>query len=70
MPCFKEISRGDAMFNDEDFGKVPVKPKDLEPMSLDELDNYIVELKDEIKRSEGEIERKKKHMEAASSVFK
>ena len=58
------------MFDDENFGKVPAKPKDLEPMSLDELDDYIVALKDEIVRAESEIERKKKHMAAASSVFK
>ena len=43
--------------------------KNLEPMSLDELQNYIQEMKDEIIRTEEEIKRKKAHMDAASSVF-
>ena len=58
------------MFDEEEFGKKPVGPKDLEPLSLDELGDYIADLKAEIARSEGEIERKKAHMNAAASVFK
>jgi len=58
------------MFDEEEFGKKPVGPKDLEPLSLDELGDYIDDLKAEITRSEGEIERKKAHMNAAASVFK
>ncbi len=58
------------MFNDVDFGKKPKAKKDLEPMSLDELDHYIDDLREEIVRSEEEIKRKKAHMEAAASAFK
>lgn len=58
------------MFDEEDLGKKPPTPKNLEPLSLDELESYIEELKAEIIRSEAEIVRKKAHMEAASSVFK
>ena len=39
-------------------------------MSLDELEAYIGEMKEEIERAELEITRKKSHMNAASSLFK
>lgn len=58
------------MFDDLEPQKKPQQLKNLEPMSLDELANYIEELKGEIIRAEGEIERKKKSMDAASSFFK
>ena len=58
------------MFEEEDLGKKPAGLKNLEPISLDELDNYIDELKAEIVRVEEEKARKKTHMDAASSVFK
>ena len=58
------------MFNDENFGRKQAGPKDLEPMSLNELKEYIEGLQDEIVRAEAEITRKKAHMESASSVFK
>lgn len=52
----------------------PLKPKkvlkNLDPLSIDELKNYIDELKEEIKRTELEIARKTSHMTAASSLFK
>ena len=44
--------------------------KNLEPLSLDELGQYIEEMKEEIMRTEKEIERKKASMDAASSIFK
>ena len=60
------------MFDDPDLS--PLKPKkvlkNLEPMSLDELGEYIQGLKEEIQRAELEITRKKTHMSAASSLFK
>lgn len=47
------------------------KPKkNLDPLSLDELNDYIQEMKDEIVRAEAEIARKKAHIAAASSFFK
>lgn len=44
--------------------------KKLDSMSLDELDAYIEEMKEEIQRAELEISRKKAHMNAASTLFK
>lgn len=58
------------MFDEEEFGKKTTQPKNLEPFSLDELDDYILQLKAEIIRAEEEKKRKKAHMDAASSVFK
>lgn len=59
------------MFDDElEPQKQSPKLKNLEPMSLDELQHYITEMQEEIKRAEAEIVRKKAHMDAASSVFK
>ena len=50
--------------------KQTAKLKNLEPMSIDELEAYIEDMKQEIVRTEQEIERKKAHIAAASSVFK
>ena len=44
--------------------------KNLEPLSIDELEQYIAEMHEEISRTEVEIKKKKAHMDAASSVFK
>ena len=59
------------MFFDEN---EPIKKqasvKNLERMSLDELAEYIVELRAEIVRVEADIEKKKAKMAAASSFFK
>lgn len=58
------------MFDDDETPKIKQDIVNLEPLSLNELDNYIVELKQEIIRTEEEIKRKKSHMDAASSIFK
>lgn len=59
------------MFDDDlEPQKQITETKNLEPLSLDELQNYISELKEEIIRTEEEAKRKKAHMDAASSVFK
>ena len=58
------------MFEELEDRKKPQTPKDLEPCSLDELAEYIENLKAEIIRTEAEIEKKKAHMDAASSAFK
>ncbi len=59
------------MFDDENEPrKKPTSFKNLERLSLDELDEYIVELKVEIVRVEEDIKKKKAKMEAASSFFK
>ena len=44
--------------------------KDLDPMSIYELEDYIDDLQAEIERTRQEIEKKKAHKEAASSIFK
>ena len=59
------------MFDDDlEPNKKPAALKNLEPMSLNELDDYIKDLKKDIVRAEGEIDRKKKTMDAADSFFK
>ena len=59
------------MFDEE----LPVKKdesvaRNLDSLSIDELEDYIAELKGEITRCETEIEKKKSVQEAADSVFK
>ena len=59
------------MFDDDlEPQKKPTIQKNLEPMSLDELKNYIQEMQTEIVRTEAEIKKKQAYMDAASSVFK
>lgn len=57
---------------DEDFLPQKKKPqlKDLSKLSVDELRDYIAELKSEIERTEDEIKRKKASADAASLFFK
>jgi len=45
-------------------------PRNLDGMSVAELDEYIAELKAEIERVQGDIEAKKASQDAASSIFK
>ncbi len=59
------------MFDDDlDPKKKPSKLKNLEPMSVDELQDYVEALKAEILRAEAEIAKKKAYSQAASSFFK
>lgn len=46
------------------------KPKNLDPMSVAELKDYIVALEDEIKRAEAEIAKKSSSRAAAEAFFK
>ena len=46
------------------------KPRDLERMSIDELEEYTEDLKAEIERVADAIAKKKAHQNAASSIFK
>lgn len=57
---------------DDDFDpkKKMQKLKNLEPMSVGELGDYIEALKAEIERTEAEMKRKKAYSAAASSFFK
>ena len=60
------------MFDDD----LPVKkataefPRNLENLSVDELDEYVSELKAEIERVETDKAKKKASQDAASAVFK
>lgn len=57
---------------EEDLDPKTKKPgvKNLEPMSVDELEHYIMALEQEIERTRAEIAKKKAHHDAASSIFK
>ncbi len=57
---------------DDDLDPKTKKParKNLEPMSMDELEHYIVSMQEEIERVRGEIAKKKAHQQAAASIFK
>ena len=46
------------------------KPKDLESLGVDELEEYIAQLKAEIARVREDISAKQGHMSDAESVFK
>jgi len=59
------------MFDDDlPAGKAPKSPVNLETMSIDELEHYIREMEEEIQRVKAEIDKKRAHAQAASSVFK
>lgn len=57
---------------DEDLPKPKTQgfPRNLDTMSVDELEGYIADLKAEIARVEDDIKRKKQSQEAAASFFK
>lgn len=46
------------------------QPRPLDPFSIEELENYILELNAEIERVKAEIVRKKAVKDAASLFFK
>lgn len=46
------------------------KPRNLGQMSISELQDYITDLKAEITRVEGDIEKKKASQAAAAAIFK
>lgn len=50
--------------------KIKPQPKDLEPLSIGELEDYIAELRAEIARVEAKIAAKRSHLGAASALFK
>ena len=59
------------MFDDDNTPKnMPKKPKPLDKLSIEELEQYITDMKNEILRVEREIVKKKDHKEAMSSLFK
>ena len=50
--------------------KKTVKSIDLDDFSIEDLDSYIIELKNEIKRVREEIEKKSKLLSDAQKFFK
>jgi len=50
--------------------KAKPKPRNLDPLSVDELEAYIQELQDEIARVKAEIAKKQAHLNAAAAFFK
>lgn len=56
--------------DDPDARKKPGALKNLEPMSIEELENYITALREEILRAEQSIVKKKSQRDIASSFFK
>ena len=46
------------------------QPRNLDVLSIEELDNYIQEMRAEIKRVEEKIAAKKAHINAAAGLFK
>ena len=50
--------------------KAKPQPKNLEPMSVAELESYIDELESEIDRVRADIAKKSKHRAGAESLFK
>ncbi len=58
------------MFDDLEPRKKPQGLKNLEPMSVDELQAYVQDMKAEITRAETEIAKKQAYAQAASGFFK
>ena len=50
--------------------KVKPQPKNLDPMSVEDLMEYIEDLKAEIRRVEENMQKKKAHLSAAAGLFK
>lgn len=48
----------------------PKKPKDLEVMGVEELEEYLSALKAEAERVEAQIEAKKSYLKSAATLFK
>ncbi|MDD3029165.1 MAG: DUF1192 domain-containing protein [Alphaproteobacteria bacterium] len=46
------------------------KPRDLQPLSIRELEEYIVSLQDEVARAEAMIVQKQAHKNDIDSLFK
>ena len=56
--------------DDHESRKVKPQPRNLDPMSVEELTAYIDDLKAEIRRVEENMGKKKAHLVAAAGLFK
>jgi uncharacterized small protein (DUF1192 family) len=61
-----------ALFDDEELQPRTArpKPKDLEPLSIEALRDYVRELEAEIARVRAAIEAKESHRSGAESLFR
>ena len=50
--------------------RAPAKKRDLDPMSIEELQEYIDEMMEEIERVRAEISRKEAHRASVDNLFK
>jgi uncharacterized small protein (DUF1192 family) len=59
------------MIEDDNLPQNMPKPKrNLDPMSIEELHEYIVEMEEEIERVRGEIAKKEAHRAGVDALFK
>ncbi len=59
------------MIEDDNLPQNMPKPKrNLDPMSIEELHEYIEEMKEEIERVRGEIAKKEAHRAGVDALFK
>ncbi len=58
------------MFDEEPIRKKDIGFKKLVDMSIEEIEDYIIELKEEITKAEADIVKKKASRDAAASIFK
>jgi len=56
--------------NDDLPQNMPKKKRDLDPMSVDELKEYISEIEEEIERVNREITKKRSHRADVDSLFR
>ena len=56
--------------NDDLPQNMPKAKRDLDPMSIEELHDYISEMKEEIERVLGEITKKETHRSGVEALFK
>ena len=56
--------------NDDLPQNMPKKKRDLDPMSVEELREYISEMEEEIERVNGEITKKQSHRANVDSLFR
>ena len=50
--------------------KAPAKLRELDPLSIEELEEYIAELEAEIRRVREDIEKKQRHRAGVEGLFK
>lgn len=58
------------MENDDLPQNMPKPKRNLDPMSIEELRDYIAEMQDEIERVRGEIAKKEAHKAGVEALFR